>query len=140
MAKRDKAAAQHYLVVAINLHGSPEKISIDKSGANTPAIQSVIVDACLDIELRQSKYLNDIAEQDHRAVKRITSPMLGFKLFWSAQKLIAEIETMHMIKKGQLQCPGGPPISEAKQFINLARKTPGFSPEMDSADGLCPSQ
>jgi len=117
MAKREKAAAQRYLVVAINLHGSPEKISIDKSGANTPAIQSVIVDACLDIELRQSKYLNDIVEQDHRAVKRITSPMLGFKLFWSAQKLIAEIETMHMIKKGQLQCPSGPPISEAKQFI-----------------------
>jgi transposase-like protein len=47
--------------------------------------------------LRQSKYLNNIVEQDHRAVKRITAPMLGFKSFWSAQKLIAGIETMHMV-------------------------------------------
>jgi putative transposase len=65
-AKRDKAAAQRYLERAINLHGLPEKITIDKSGANTAAIQSVNADAGLDIELRQSKYLNNIVEQDHR--------------------------------------------------------------------------
>jgi putative transposase len=46
-------------------------------------------------------------EQDHRAVKRIIDPMLGFKLFWSAQMLIVGIETMHMVKKGQLHCPNG---------------------------------
>jgi transposase-like protein len=59
------------------------------------------------IELRQCKYLNNIVEQDHRAVKRITNPMLGFKSFWSARKLLAGIETMHMTKKGQLHCPDG---------------------------------
>ena len=90
-AKRDKAAAQRYLERAINLHGLPQKITIDKSGANTAAIKSVNGDACLDIELRQSKYLNNIVEQDHRAVKRITDPMLGFKSFWSAHKLISGI-------------------------------------------------
>ena len=70
-AKRDKAAAQRYMERAIDLHGLPEKITIDKSGANTAAIRSVNQDACLDIELRQSKYLNNIIEQDHRAVKRV---------------------------------------------------------------------
>jgi transposase-like protein len=119
-AKRDLAAARRYLERAINLHDLPEKITIDKSGANTAAIRSVNDDACLDIELRQSKYLNNIIEQDHRAVKRITNPMLGFKSFWSAQKLIAGIETMHMVKKGQLHCPSGQAMSAAGQFYSLA--------------------
>ena len=81
---------------------------------------SINADAYLDIELRQSKYLNNIVEQAHRAVKRITNPMMGFKSFWSAQKLIAGIETMHMVKKGQLHCPGGLPMSAAEQFYSLA--------------------
>jgi putative transposase len=74
----------------------------------------------LDIELRQCKYLNNIVEQDHRAVKRITDPMLGFKSFWSAQKLIAGIETMHMVKKGQLQRSKVQSMSAAQQFYSLA--------------------
>jgi putative transposase len=119
-AKRDKAAARRFLDRAINLHGVPEEITIDKSGANTAAIRRVNQDACLVIALRQSKYLNNIVEQDHRAVKRITNPMLGFKSFWSAKKLIAGIETMHMIKKGQLHCPGGNIMSAAEQFYSLA--------------------
>jgi len=119
-AKRDLAAARRYLENTINLHGLPEKITIDKSGANTAAILSVNRDACLDIELRQSKYLNNIIEQDHRAVKRITNPMLGFKSFWTAQKLIAGIETMHMIRKRQLRCPKGRSTSAADQFYSLA--------------------
>jgi putative transposase len=53
-------------------------------------------------------------------VKRITDPMLGFKSFWSVQKLVTRIETMHMIKKGQLKCPGGQTISAANQFYSLA--------------------
>jgi putative transposase len=118
--KRDKAAARRYLERATNLHGLPEKVTIDKGDANTAAIHGVNADACIDIELRQSKYLNNIVEQVHRAVKRITAPMLGFKSFWSAQKLIAAIETTHMIKKGQLHCPGGQAKSAAEQFYGLA--------------------
>lgn len=53
-------------------------------------------------------------------MKRITNPMLGFKSFWSAQKLIAGIETMHMLKKGRLHCPAGRPTSAASQFYSLA--------------------
>ena len=119
-AKRDKAAARRLLERAINLHGVPEKITIDKSGANTAAIESVKADACVDILMRQNKYLNNIVEQDHRAVKRVTQPMLGFKSFWSARILIAGIETMHMIKKGQMDCPAGSTASVANQFYSLA--------------------
>ena len=119
-AKRDKAAVRRFLERAINLHGLPEKITIDKSGSNTSAIESVKADACVDILMRQNKYLNNIVEQDHRGVKRVTQPMLGFKSFWSARTLIAGIETMHMIKKGQMDCPKGSTMSAAQQFYSLA--------------------
>ena len=119
-AKRDKAAARRFLERTINLHGVPEKITIDKSGANTAAIESVKADACVDILMRQNKYLNNIVEQDHRAVKRITQPMLGFKSFWSARILIGGIETMHMIRKGQMNCPEGSTMSAAQLFYSLA--------------------
>jgi len=119
-AKRDLAAARRFLERAINLHDLPEKITIDKSGANTAAIESVKAGACVDILMRQNKYLNNIVEQDHLAVKRITRPMLGFKSFWSARIVIAGIEVMHMIRKGQLDCPGGQTMSAANQFYSLA--------------------
>ncbi|GEM_PF-1408411 len=69
--------------------------------------------------MRQNKYRNNIVEQDHRAVKTISGPMLGFKSFWSA-RIIAGIETMHMIKKGQMNCPEGSTLSAAQQFYSLA--------------------
>jgi transposase-like protein len=80
-AKRDCAAARRFLERAIDLHGVPEKITIDKSGANTVAILSIQADSGADIEMRQNRYLNNIVEQDHRAIKRIVRPMLGFKSF-----------------------------------------------------------
>jgi len=93
-AKLDMAAARRFPERAINLHDVPEKITIDKSGANTAAIESVKAGACVDILMRQCKYLNNIVEQDHRAIKRITRPMLGFKTFRCARIIIAGIETM----------------------------------------------
>lgn len=119
-AKRDKAAARRYLKQSIKQNDLPQKITIDKSGANTAAIRSMNEDADINIEIRQNKYLNNPIEQNHRAIKRITSPMLGFKSFRSAQKLIAGIETMHMIKKGQMVCPKGKVMSAAEQFYTLA--------------------
>jgi len=119
-AKRDHAAARRFFERAIGLHDVPEKITIDNSGTNTAAVHSMIADSGVEIELRQSKYLNNLIEQDHRAVKRRTRPMLGFKDFHCAAKLIAGIETMHMIKKGQLDCPDGEAMSAAEQFYCLA--------------------
>jgi putative transposase len=119
-AKRDHAAARAFFEGAIDLHGVPEKITIDKSGANTAAITSIQADSGLSIEMRQSKYLNNLVEQDHRAVKRITRPMLGFKSFRCARILITGIETMHMIRKGQLGNIKDKDSSAANQFYSLA--------------------
>nr|WP_119157904.1 IS6 family transposase [Caldimonas tepidiphila] len=119
-AKRDSAAARRFLQRAIALHDEPEKITIDKSGANTAAITSYNADHEAAIELRQAKYLNNIVEQDHRAIKRIVRPMLGFKTHRCARRLIAGIETMHMIRKGQLNCLEGQAASAAAQFYSLA--------------------
>ena len=119
-AHRDFAAARRFLERAIDLHGVPDKITIDKSSANTAAIHSVRADSGAGIELRQAKYLDNIVEQDHPAVKRIVRPMLGFKSFNCAHVLIAGIETMHMIKKGQLDCPEPQVSSVASQFYSLA--------------------
>ena len=119
-AHRDEAAARRFLERAIDLHGAPEKITIDKSGANTAAIVSVQADSGVTLELRQSKYLNNFVEQDRRAIKRIARPMLGFKSFVCARILIAGIETMHMIRKGQLEPLKEKDSSAADQFYSLA--------------------
>ncbi len=119
-AKRDLAAAQRFLKRAINIHDEPEKITIYQSGASIATIETVRAEAYVDILMRQNKYLNNIVEQDHRAIKRITRPMLGFKSFWSARITIAGFETMHMIKKGQMNSPDGQIISAANQFYSLA--------------------
>lgn len=80
-----------FLLRAINLHGMPEKITIDKSDANmAAAIQSIQIDSGVDIEMRQIKYLNNIARQDHRPIKRVVRPRLGRTTFRCARALIAE--------------------------------------------------
>jgi putative transposase len=101
-ARRDEAAARRFLERAIDLHGRPETIIIDKSGANTAAIGGYNADHKTAINLRQCKYLNNIVEQDQRAIKRVTRPMLGSKSWHGARILLAGIETMHMIRKRQL--------------------------------------
>jgi hypothetical protein len=95
-AKRDLAAARRILARAINLHDLPEKITIDKSGVNLAAIESVKADTCADIQLRQCQYLNNIVEQDHRAIKWITRPMLGFKTFRCARIIIVSGQRWHL--------------------------------------------
>src|SRR5450631_3633562 len=119
-AKRDKAAARRFLERAIGLHGVPEKIAIGKSGANTAVIESIKDDSGCDIQLRQIKYLNNAMEQDHRAIKRVIRPMLEFEIFRCARIILDTIETMHMIKKGQLECPENEVASAASQCHSLA--------------------
>src|SRR5215831_14354672 len=98
---RDERAAKRFLTKAIRRHGVPEKITIDGSAANEAAIKSYNEAHGTTIVIRQVKYLNNIVEQDHRAVKRVTRPMLGFKSFAAAHKTLVGIELMHMIKKKQ---------------------------------------
>src|SRR5450631_2356217 len=119
-AHRDVAAARAFFERAIDETGIPETVTIDKSGANTAAIEGIRADSGMNIGLRQSKYLNNIVEQDHRAIKRRVRPMLGFKIFRCASILISGIENMHMIKKGQLGSLTEQTSSPADQFYSLA--------------------
>ena len=121
-AKRDGKAALRFSRKAIRHDGTPEKIAIDQSRANTAAIESHNAEHETEhnagIEFRQIKYLNNIVEQDHRAIKRLVRPMLGFKSFWSAVVTLAGLELMHMIRKGQLLLAGE--LCPAQQFYSLA--------------------
>ncbi|MGF7192365.1 transposase-like protein [Robbsia andropogonis] len=72
----------------------------------------------IQIKIRQQKYLNNIVEQDHRAIKRRTRPMMGFKSFRCARIILGGIETMHMIRKGQMNS-GAKALSPAQQFNSL---------------------
>src|SRR5436189_1211719 len=82
---RDKDAALRFLKKAIRRNGVPETITIDGSDANEAAIKSYNAEHGTSIAIRQVKYLNNIVEQDHRAVKQSTRTMLGFKSFEAAQ-------------------------------------------------------
>jgi putative transposase len=117
---RDRDAAEAFLRKAIRTQGLPEKITIDRSGANTAAITHYNHTHKTAIVIRHSKYLNNLVEQDHRAVKRITHPMLGFKSFWAACCTIAGMEVMHALRKGQLRTIGNAPQTPAEQFYALA--------------------
>src|SRR5262245_961540 len=99
---RDTEAALRFLKKAIRRNGLPEMITIDGSDANEAAIKHYMQEYGTAIAIRQVKYLNNIVEQDHRGVKRVTRPMLGFKSFAAAQDTLVGIELMHMIKKRQL--------------------------------------
>src|SRR2546425_11564947 len=118
---RDEAAALRFLKRAIRRHDVPEKITIDGSAANEAAIKSYNEEHGTAIAIRKIKYLNNIVEQDHRGVKRIPSPMLGFKSFDAAQATLVGIELMHMIKKRQLVVEeGNEGRTAAEQFYALA--------------------
>ena len=118
---RDTEAALRFLKKAIRRHGVPEKITIDGSDANEAAIKSYNQEHGTTIIIRQVKYFNNIVEQDHRAVKRVTRPMLGCKSFEAAQDTLVGIELMHMIKKKQLMVEAGDEgLTAAEQFYALA--------------------
>ena len=118
--KRDKKAAKRFLIKAINHNGFPEKITIDGSAANKAAIEEFNSDNDTAIEVRQVKYLNNIVEQDHRGIKRITNAMLGFKSFDSASITLNGIEMVHALRKGQLATQDISVQSLAKTFYSLA--------------------
>jgi len=120
--RRDKAAARRFFRRAIGTNGVPDRVVIDKSGANLAGLEAVNVilkftGTGQTIKVLQVKYLNNILEQDHRFIKRITGQMLGFKAFHSASATLEGIETAHMIRKGQFDANG---LTAFQQFAQLA--------------------
>jgi putative transposase len=122
---RDREAAEKFLEKAIGCSGLPDKVTIDKSGANKAGLEAVHLQLEILLmwsgqlfEIRQIKYLNNMVEQDHRAIKRVVNPMMGFKAFHSAQMTLAGIELHHMLRKGQHREAANLPVFE--QFYALA--------------------
>jgi putative transposase len=125
--KRDEPAARAFFEKALGSNGIPDTVTMDKSGANKAGIDTINLQLALmfmlggvfiQVGVRQIKYLNNIVEQDHRFVKKITKPMKGFKAFHSAEATIAGIELHHMLRKGQHIQAGEQSIFE--QFFGLA--------------------
>ncbi|AKM33457.2 hypothetical protein AB870_24450 (plasmid) [Pandoraea faecigallinarum] len=96
----------------------PEVLTIP--AAVHAALQALNAEREIPIEIRQNKYLNNLVEQDHRAIKRRVRPMLGFQNFRGARIVLGGIETMHLIRKGQMLAPKGRRVSPAEQFYGLA--------------------
>jgi len=121
--QRDEAAATAFFIQVIDNNGLPHKVVMDKSGANYAGIENINLLMLLAgwigffVEICQVKYLNNIFKQDHRFIKKITKPMMGFKAFYSAQATLDGIETAHLIRKKQLSEDNVPAY---KQFIALA--------------------
>jgi transposase-like protein len=106
-AKRDASAAERFLRKTLNAAHTqePRVINVDKNAAYPPAVNDLKAEEQLPetTELRQVKYLNNIVEQDHRFIKRLTKPGMGFGSFNTARRTLKGFEAMNMIRKGQVQ-------------------------------------
>lgn len=100
---------------------------MDKNGANKACedyLNAILLISCVtcgffyQIIVRQIKYLNTVIEQNHRAVKRITRSMMGFKACHSAAATVARIKLHHILRKDQLEYANGRTVYE--QFYDLA--------------------
>lgn len=95
----------------------PRVITIDTYAATKIAIIEEIYYGVLSCRAqhRMIQYLNNIIKQDHRFIKKIIKPMLGFKSFYSACLTISGIESIHMKSKGQA---GTSNVTEEVALIN----------------------
>jgi putative transposase len=118
---RHKGAALRFLKKAPRRHGVPETITIDGSGAHEAAIKRDNEEHGTIMKIRQIQYFNKVVVQDHRAIKRVTRPMLGFKAFEATQATLTGIELMHMIKKKQMVIEARTEgLTAAELFYSLA--------------------
>ena len=120
-AKRNRKVANIFFKKALssNHNQIPRVITVDKNPAYPPSIDGLKNDKIppKNVSSRQIKYFNNIIEQDHRYIKRIVNPMLGFQSFRSANKTLKGIEAINMIKKGQVNDQNYYVLNEIK-YIN----------------------
>jgi len=121
-AKRDAKAAKRFFRKTLKaVHTSvPRVITVDKNPAYPKAIKELKAAKKLPeiVKLRQSKYLNNIVEQDHRGIKRLVKPGMGFGSFNTARRTIRGYEIMNMMRKGQVIGVARGAIKERLVFIH----------------------
>jgi transposase-like protein len=104
-AKQDAEAAKRFLAKALGRenHPEPRVIHTDGHGAYPPAIERLKTEGALDKNCRHrvGRYLNNLVEQDHRAIKRRVKASQHFRSFWGAWRTLAGYEAVHAIRKGQ---------------------------------------
>jgi transposase, IS6 family len=119
--KRDAEAAKRFFRKALGQPHTvnPRTITVDKNPAYPCAVEQMKADGELwrRSRLRQAKFLNNIVEQDHRRVKRLVRPGLGFGSFWTARRTLAGYEVMAMVRKGQLRKIGGRDMRAQATFV-----------------------
>ena len=120
-AKRDAAAAKRFFHKALGQPHTvnPRTITVDKNPAYPRAVAQMKEDGELwrRARLRQAKFLNNIVEQDHRRVKRLVRPGLGFGGFWTARRTLAGYEAMAMVRKRQVRRIGGRDMRAQAAFV-----------------------
>ena len=94
-------------------------MTVDKNPAYPKAIAELKAKQAIpqSVELRQRPYLNNIVEQDHRFIKRLVKPGMGFGAFNTARQTIRGYETMHMLRKGQIQGVARGAVLKRVKFI-----------------------
>ena len=109
-ARSDAAALTRFFRKMLKaLHTqTPRVITVDKNAAYPKAINELKADEELPqkVELRQKKYIYNIVEQDHRGIKRLVKPGMGFFSFNTARRTIRGYEIMNMVSKGQTSWSG----------------------------------
>jgi len=122
-ARRDTKAVRRFFIKALRSshNQKPRVITIDKNPAYTSALNQLKnnVDLNINTQFRQIKYLNNIVEQDHRFIKKMIKPGLGFKSFKTARRTLKGIEAFHMIKKGQIENLNRDALSEIAFIYEL---------------------
>ena len=120
-AKRDAEAAKRFFRKALGQPHTvnPRTVTVDKNPAYPKAVTEMKADGELwrFSRLRQCKFLNNIVEQDHRRIRRLIRPGLGFGGFRTARRTLAGYEAMAMIRKGQLRNIGGRDMRAQASFI-----------------------
>lgn len=125
----DLPAAKRVLRKALARHARPDRIVIDGSQTNREANIACDTESRLRdrsrrplkwIGIRQSQYLNNRIEQDHRRIKRRARPMLEFKSFGSATITLAGIEMVRMMRKRQGRFTLNPAPTLKEQFEAVA--------------------
>src|SRR6266567_5647604 len=107
---RDSDAAKRFFRKALTATHTvtPRVINVDKNAAYPKALKELKAEGVVpkSCELRQVKYLNNRIEQDHRFLKRLTKPGMGFFSFGTAERTFQGYEAMNMIRKGQVRGGG----------------------------------